>query len=127
MERIKISDAELEVMKALWDKSPQTLPEIVGNVQRENSWEGVTIKTLLLRLLKKEAVSQEGERRSYQYSPRISREEYLKEASNKFLRDTFQDTPGALLSFFVKERRLSSEELSELKAIIEEAEGQCMK
>ena len=64
MEKIPISDSELEVMKVLWDKAPRTLPQVVEAVRRVNPWESVTVKTLLNRLVRKQAVRQEGERRS---------------------------------------------------------------
>ena len=83
MERIPISDSELEVMKVLWDKAPRTLPQVVEAVRRVNPWESVTVKTLLNRLVRKQAVRQEGERRSYLYSPEITREEYRREQAGK--------------------------------------------
>ena len=122
MEKIPISDSELEVMKVLWDKAPRTLPQVVEAVRRVNPWESVTVKTLLNRLVRKQAVRQEGERRSYLYSPEITQEEYRREASSRFLASAFGGKTAALFSFFVKERGLSPAELAELKQMIEEAE-----
>ena len=60
MEEIRIPESELEIMKVLWERSPQTLPEIVGNVRRVMPWEAVTVKTLLGRLVKKQFVRRSG-------------------------------------------------------------------
>ena len=54
MKEILIPESEMEVMKVLWARSPQSLPEIVENVRRTMPWEAVTVKTLLGRLVKKE-------------------------------------------------------------------------
>ena len=57
MEKIKISDAELEVMKVLWKKSPLSANQIIDFVQKENDWNGKTIRTLIDRLCLKEQIA----------------------------------------------------------------------
>ena len=121
--KVNISDCELEIMKALWERSPQSFPEIVLNVQKNNSWEGVTIKTMLTRLFKKGAVKQEGIRRLYRYSPLVSREDYLEQASENFLTKTFAGAPGAMLSFFVRKGKISGEDIAELQQQLAEMES----
>ena len=64
MDKIPISDAELEVMRVLWDQSPASFPEIVRRVKQHNTWEPVTIKTMLNRLVKKLVVAEGGSRRN---------------------------------------------------------------
>ncbi len=120
MKKIPIPESELELMKALWERNPQTLPELTRMVQRSNAWEGVTVKTLLGRLLKKGAVSQTGTRRYYQYRPEISREEHLECASDSFLAQTFDGAASAMVSFFVQKGKLSAADLTELRKLIGE-------
>ncbi|UKI31599.1 MAG: BlaI/MecI/CopY family transcriptional regulator [Lentisphaeria bacterium] len=55
MKEVLIPESEMEVMKVLWARSPQSLPEIVENVRRTMPWEAVTVKTLLGRLVKRSA------------------------------------------------------------------------
>lgn len=119
MEEIRIPESELEIMKVLWDHSPQTLPEIVKNVRRVMPWEAVTVKTLLGRLVKKELVRQSGSRRSYLYEPLIEKAAVLKSAARHFMNTMFDGTPGAMLSFFIHHGELSSEEIEELSRVIE--------
>ena len=102
MEEIRIPESELEIMKVLWERSPQTLPEIVGNVRRVMPWEAVTVKTLLGRLVKKQFVRRSGSRRSYLYEPLIERAAVLKSSVRRFMDTMFDGAPGAMLSFFVR-------------------------
>ena len=66
MKRIKISDAEWEIMKALWSNSTErgmTLGEIVRALDENNMWSYTTIRTLLVRLITKGAVTADHHRR----------------------------------------------------------------
>lgn len=120
MEEIRIPESELEIMKVLWERSPQTLPEIVRNVRRVMPWEAVTVKTLLGRLVKKEFVRRSGSRRNYLYEPLVERAAVLKSSVRRFMDTMFDGAPGAMLSFFVRSGELSPEEIEELERTIEE-------
>ncbi len=120
MEEIRIPESELEIMKVLWEDSPQTLPEIVKNVQAANSWEAVTIKTMLGRLVKKNFVRQSGSRRSYLYEPLISQAAALKSAGRQFMDKMFDGAPAAMISFFIRSGELSSTDIQEISRLIEE-------
>ncbi|MBJ6923123.1 BlaI/MecI/CopY family transcriptional regulator, partial [Vibrio cholerae] len=51
----KISEAELEVMKVLWSRSPQTANEVIEALEVTMDWKPKTIRTLINRLVQKEA------------------------------------------------------------------------
>ncbi|PGO48337.1 BlaI/MecI/CopY family transcriptional regulator, partial [Bacillus thuringiensis] len=53
----KISEAELEVMKVLWANSPQTANEVIEALEVKMDWKPKTIRTLINRLVHKEAVA----------------------------------------------------------------------
>jgi BlaI family penicillinase repressor len=74
----KISEAEMEVMKVLWAESPQTANEIIEKLESTTDWKPKTIRTLINRLVQKEAVSFNQEKgRLYKYYPLVSQESYL--------------------------------------------------
>ena len=52
----KISEAELEVMKVVWDKKSATSLDIIEEVSKQTDWSKNTIKTLISRLVDKEAL-----------------------------------------------------------------------
>ena len=121
MKEIQIPESEMEIMKVLWEHSPQSLPEIVENVRRAMPWEAVTVKTLLGRLVKKECVRRSGSRRSYLYEPLVDRAAVLKSATKRFMEKMFDGTPGAMLSFFLRNGGdLSNDDIEELSRLIEE-------
>ena len=66
---IRISEAEFEVMKVVWEVGEVTSQEIIKRLQSDK-WNANTIRTLIKRLYDKGAlkvVKQEGRTYSYQY------------------------------------------------------------
>ncbi|MFB6468212.1 BlaI/MecI/CopY family transcriptional regulator [Cytobacillus sp. Hz8] len=117
----KISEAELEIMKVLWGKSPQTANEIIEKLESTTDWKPKTIRTLINRLVQKEAVSCEKDKgRLYMYYPLVSQECYLQVETKSLLKRFYGAAFKPLLVNFLKEEKLSSEDINELKSILDE-------
>lgn len=117
----KISEAELEVMQVLWVGSPQTANEIIGKLESTTDWKPKTIRTLINRLVQKEAVSYHKDKGSlYTYYPLVSQESYLQVEAKSLLKRFYGAAFKPLLVNFLKEEKLSSEDINELKRILDE-------
>ncbi|WP_434182199.1 BlaI/MecI/CopY family transcriptional regulator [Bacillus thuringiensis] len=117
----KISEAELEVMKVLWSNSPQTANEVIETLEVKMDWKPKTIRTLINRLVQKEAVSYHQEKgRMYAYYPLVSEDSYLQVETKSFLSRFYGAAFKPLLVNFIKEEKLSSEDINELKRILDE-------
>ncbi|MDL2234659.1 BlaI/MecI/CopY family transcriptional regulator [Christensenellaceae bacterium OttesenSCG-928-L17] len=117
-----ITQSEWTVMKALWKKSPLTAAELVKSVQAEQALAITTVKTLLRRLIAKEAVGftiDEKNAKLYYYFPLVSEEECVKKASKEFLKQYHQDDVESLFAAFVDSTDLSGEEIDHLKDLLE--------
>ena len=68
----RISDAEHAVMEVLWDEAPLTAQDVSERVDPERGWSTNTVKTLLGRLLAKEAIAHEEQGRRYLYRPLVA-------------------------------------------------------
>jgi BlaI family transcriptional regulator, penicillinase repressor len=114
-----ISDAEWDVMQALWDESPLTANEVVGRVAAKKGWNPRTVKTLLNRLVKKGALGFEAEGKRYRYRPRVSRDECVRRESRSFLSRVFGGAAGPMLAQFVSEAPLTPDEIRQLREILD--------
>ena len=65
----RISDAEHAVMEVLWEDAPLTAQDVAERVDPERGWSTNTVKTLLGRLLAKNAIAHEEQGRRYLWSP----------------------------------------------------------
>ncbi|PFE16309.1 BlaI/MecI/CopY family transcriptional regulator [Bacillus cereus] len=117
----KVSEAELEVMKVFWSTSPPlTAKDVIEQLEKQNDWSPKTIRTLLNRLVQKNAISCNQEnKRMYTYTPLISQEDYLEEETQSFLKRFYGAALKPLLVNFIKEEKLSSEDIHELKQILD--------
>jgi len=118
----RISDAEIEVMKILWEKSPVTSSEIVEKLSETNNWKPQTIKTLIERLVKKKVVGHESSGRAYLYKPLVKKSEYASYESRTFLSKIFDGTLTSMFAHFVDNQELSKEEYEQLKTILDKRE-----
>lgn len=118
-----ISDAESTVMAVLWQRSPQSADEVVAALADEQDWQEATIKTLLNRLLKKGAIAAEADGRRYLYSPVLTRETWLTQASRSLLDRLFGGRVAPLVAHFSEQKALSSKDIAELRALLEKLDG----
>jgi BlaI family penicillinase repressor len=117
LDPIPITDAELPIMKALWEKGPGTSPEILAGLAGHRS----TLKTLLLRLVQKGAVkAEEINMRHYRYSAVVTEEDYIASQRKTFLAKVFDGSPEKMLLNFVQEEGISADTLKRLADLIEE-------
>ncbi len=119
----RISEAEWEVMKVLWAKGPSTAAEVVDALVSEApSRHPKTIKTYLGRLTAKKAVGFRREGRGYLYRALVTERECVKAASESFLERVFGGSLKPMLAHFVEQKKLSAEEIQELKRLLDEKE-----
>lgn len=122
---IDISDAELEVMHAIWQKHPCTAAEVINRLQQKN-WHEKTVKTLLNRLITKGALTFEKQSKAYLYSPCIARQDYQQQASSSFIKKLFAGRLTPLVASFTQKHQVSADDLAALKKLVaqlEESEG----
>lgn len=115
----QISEAEYEVMKVIWEHAPISTRQVVEKLTPVSSWNPKTIQTMLLRLVKKGALSHEKQGRVFVYSPLIRQEEYRSNASKKFLNRFYDGALGSMVMNFIQQEQLSPEEIEELKQILD--------
>jgi BlaI family penicillinase repressor len=116
----QVSDAEWEVMKTLWDHGPLTSGQIVERLGDERAWKPRTIKTLLARLVKKGAVAGKTVEKRIVYQPKVRREALVRRESRSFLARVFDGAVTPALVHFLKEAELSSDQVQELKKLLEQ-------
>jgi BlaI family penicillinase repressor len=119
----RISDAEWEVMKVVWGSGPCSTSEIVeALVRADPSRHPKTIKTYLGRLAAKKALGFRKEGRGYLYRALVTESECVKAVSKSFLERVFGGSMRPMLAHFVESNELSTEEIQELKRLLDKKE-----
>ena len=118
----KLSDAEWDVMNVVWERAPVCASDVHDALDSKREWSPRTVKTLLARLVQKGAAEFEIDGKRYLYRPRVPRSDCLRSEGRKFLERVLGGSASPLLAYFVREGRLSAEEIAELRRLLDEEE-----
>lgn len=114
----RISDAEHAVMEVLWDDSPLTAQDVAERVDPDRGWSTNTVKTLLGRLLAKNAITHEADGRRYLYRPAVERGDYVAGESRKLIDRLFGGKLTPLVAHLAERDELSAQDIAEIESLL---------
>lgn len=96
--------------------------EIVKQLTETMDWSPKTIRTLLNRLVQKEAVgiNKDESRRAQMFYPLVLETEYLQSETKTFLQKLFGGAIKPMLANFLQEKKLTEQEINELKQLFDD-------
>lgn len=113
------TEAELELLRVLWDKEPATVREICDELNRERAFGYTTVLKLLQIMHAKGLVLREESSRAHLYRSSISQDAM----QSRFLRDLsarlFSGSAAQLAIHALAMEPASAEELDEIRALLE--------
>jgi BlaI family penicillinase repressor len=113
----ELTELHLEIMRVLWDRGSATVAE-VHRALAARELAPATISTLLRRLEKKGVIAHDKVGREFAYRPVLSMEAAKRSLVTEVSKRMLPDTVPALIQALWKRRRVSAEELAEVKALI---------
>ena len=116
----RISEAEHAVMEALWQRSPLTAAEVCESVCETRDWSLATVKTLLSRLVAKNAVATRPDGRRFLYSPLLAREDYVGSESQRLVDRLFGGRAAPLFAHLAESEALTEDDIAEIEALLRE-------
>jgi predicted transcriptional regulator len=108
-----LTKAEEEVMQALWSIGQGFLKDIM-EATAEPRPHSNTIATILKILMEKGFVQANQQGRNNLYSPLVSKADYGKRSVQQLVKGYFEGSASNLVSQFVKDEKISIEELEAL-------------
>ena len=100
--RIHVTEAESEVLAALWRLGPLSPARLVEAVKARRDWGEATVKTLLGRLMQKQAIRSERDDGRLLYHPLVTRESYLAAEVQALADRLFAGDPHRLARFITE-------------------------
>lgn len=116
----ELTKTEERIMQVLWKLQKAFVKDIIDELDDEPKPPYNTISSIVRLLEKKGYVNYKAYGKTYEYFPAISKDEYAKTSFSKIFSSYFDNSPASLLSFMVKEERLSEKDIEEIKKIINE-------
>ena len=115
----RISEAEHAVMEALWQRAPLTANEVADAVGPARGWTLATVKTLLSRLVVKQAVSTKPDGKRFLYSPALARTAYLGDESRRLVDRLFGGSAAGLFAQLAEAEALTEGDLAKIDALLQ--------
>lgn len=116
----KISQAELEIMKILWQADePVSTNDIYKELSEKMGWDRSTVRTLLKRLSEKGAVAVKS-LKVISYIPLIPEKEYRDAQTKSFIERLYGGSAKRLVSSLVENYNLTSTDIDELRSLLEQ-------
>jgi BlaI family transcriptional regulator, penicillinase repressor len=114
----KLTPQEEQAMQALWEVQKGNIKTILAAIT-EPQPPYTTLASTVKNLEKKDFVTSELYGNQYLYTPSVDEKEYKKKFMQGFIADYFENSYKELVTFFAKEKKISSKELKEIIEQIE--------
>lgn len=116
----ELGPLEFKLVRILWDQSPATARGVMEayNETERRQVKYTTVLTLLTRLVEKGVLLVDRERQPFQFVPKISEEQILKQRTREFVDLFFDGRPVELALRLVESSDLSEESIQRLEAML---------
>jgi predicted transcriptional regulator len=119
-----MSDAELEVLRILWDSGPQRVRSILPLLKSQGQeWTRSTVITLLQRLEKKGYVASDKSLLAFVFRAIVSREQVMHARLMDLAGELCEGDALPLVVAFAERHRFSAEELVRLRKLIDDLDA----
>ena len=118
--QVTVSAAEWEIMRVVWANEAVTSRKVIDTLEDKMAWKESTIKTLIGRLVEKDALETVKEGRKYIYTALISEEDTVKSYSEDMLARVCQKDNGKVVRNLIEDATLSQQDIAELIELLQE-------
>jgi len=116
---ISLTAAEEKLATLIWREAPLTSPELVALADEEMGWKKSTTYTVLKKLCDKGVFRNE----NANISIILTQDEQISRESRRFVEDNFGGSLPKFIAAFAGERKLSKEQVDQIKRMIDEYDG----
>jgi predicted transcriptional regulator len=119
----KPTDAELAILRVLWDRGPSTVRETWEQLRARQQTGYTTILKLMQIMFDKGLVRRDETERSHVYSASVSQEQTQRQVVGHLLERVFAGSAPKLAMQALAGRKATREELAQIRRLLDEMEG----
>lgn len=109
----KLTKAEEEIMIMIWNRGACTISDLMSDMKAPKPAQ-TTVSSFVRILEKKGYVDHKAYGRTYEYFPIIEKKDYSNGRLGSLVSDYFEGSMNELVSFIVKENKMSLKEMQSL-------------
>ncbi len=126
-QKINVTNSEWYVMHCLWEKSPQSLMQIVPLMKERVGWSKSTCATMVRRMTEKGLLGYEENGKTKYFFPKVEKEKVVVQETRDFLQRIYEGSISMMMSQLLRQNDLSQEDIHELQEILKEAKNKTEK
>ena len=112
--------AEWKILKAVFERGACGAREVIEDAEHAHGWSASTVKTLLGRLVEKGHLRTRRVGSAFLYRPSRTIHRALRDSADQLLDQMVPGALGPLIQYMVGKTGMSTDELDELKAFLDE-------
>jgi len=116
MKEYRLTESEEKFAELIWQNEPIGSGDLVKLCEKEMNWKKSTTYTVLKKLCEKGIF----QNKDAVVTSLISRDEYYSRQSVRFVEDTFGGSLPKFLTAFISGKKISRQQVEELKRLIDE-------
>lgn len=115
-----ITDAEWDLLDALWRLERATARELAEELDAERGWARSTVKTMLDRMVEKGLVRMRAVGNVHEFRPALEPDDARRSAWRRFVDAAFGGAMEPALRFLAEDAKLTKAQREELRRLLEE-------
>jgi BlaI family penicillinase repressor len=116
----RISEAEWDLLEALWQRRRSTARELADDLRPTRGWARTTVNTMLDRMAAKGLVSVRRVGNVQEYEPKLEAGDARRSAWRRFVEQAFGGAVAPALQFIASDAKLTSRQKAALRRLLEE-------
>lgn len=121
---IELGEAELAVLRVLWETGPQTVREVMDRLhERGRKVAYTTVMTFLTRMEQKGVVTSDKDEHAYVYRARVTREQIARTRVRSLLDQLYDGAAAPMVLHLIENERFTDEEIAQLRKLLKELDS----
>ncbi len=118
----KITDAELQVLKILWEEGPSTVKEVHNRLDKKKPTGYTTTLKIMQIMAQKALLTVDKSQRQHIYQSKIAKGKVQRKRLNQLIDSAFGGSASSLMVQLLSREETTQSELEEIKAYIQKLE-----
>jgi len=114
-----LTEAELRIMKVLWEKRSATVHEVLEGLPPKPSLAYTSVLTIIRILEKKGYVKHVKDKRAHVYIPQVGKEDATRSEVRRLVSRFFGDSHELLVLNILEDKSIDAEELDRMRQLLE--------
>lgn len=122
MSKVKPSDLEMQILSVLWERGPSTAREVLEAMPDGKKRAYTTILSAMQVMEKKGLLGHTSRGVAHVYRPTVNKHKVIQPFVRKVVTEVFGGRPAAVMQALLADRKVSDEELAEMRKLLDAAE-----